>query len=461
MRSDVYRHNLNALVELDSGYSLAIGGQRLSLVRGKDAQNRTFSLFAAFFGSSNPHQEEIARVVNKTCRCFVNTVGFKYFPLPHDSPALNHDRVQAQDLLKTIDAFDCSLLTQKTRERMNELIEMPEVLEARMAMKAGIAPIPLNQTTSGTYILRDRLKRNLAIFKPKLQELGGPKNPSWLLWLSGASSNPIGIEPGTSYLRERAAYLLDRDHFAAVPKTRVATIAHRALDTSWFPASKPPEQTGSFQLFVNHCKLAKDAIPPHEFINKGELENPIIAIFTQIYRAIMRFIYWLRGIKESGRIHPMAILDIVTLNSDRHFANFLVDREGDFHPIDHGLILPANAARLRLEWKYLKQANTPFSVEEMEYIRRIDPYKNEQILRKSGIDDEAVITRMRLSLQALKVCAEKGFTPHQIAMLLTYPIDGSNAFERRICDPILSHGLNAKQVIETLADNYLTYNRVR
>jgi hypothetical protein len=175
----------------------------------------------------------------------------------------------------------------------------------------------------------------------------------------------------------------------------------------------------------------------------------------------MRFIYWLRGIKEPGRIHPMAILDIVTLNSDRHFANLLVDLEGNFHPIDHGLILPSNAARLRLEWKYLKQANTPFNTEELEYIRRIDPYKNEQILRKSGIDDEAAITRMRLSIQALKICAEKGFTPHQIAMLLTYPIDGSNAFERRICDPILSHRRDAKQVIETLTDDYLTYNRVR
>jgi hypothetical protein len=461
MRSDVIGHNLNLLVELDRGHSLGIQGDRLTLSRGSDAQNRSFSLFEAFFGSSQINHTEIARVVNKTCRCFVNTVGLKYFPIRCDSPALHQDRVQAKDLLKTIDAYDSSLLTQKTRERMNELIEMPEVLEARMAMKVGIAPTPLNQTTSGTYILRDRLKRNLAIFKPKLQEFGGPKNPSWLIWLSGASSNPIGIEPGTSYLRERAAYLLDQDHFAAVPKTRVATIAHRALDTSLFPASKPPKQTGSFQLFVNHCKLAKDAIPAHEFINKGELENPIIAIFTQIYRAIMRFIYWLRGIKEPGRIHPMAILDIVTLNSDRHFANFLVDREGNFHPIDHGLILPSNAARLRLEWKHLKQSNTPFTDEELEYIRRLDPYKNEQILRNSGIDDEAVIARMKLSLQALKICAEKGFTPHQIAMLLTYPIEGSNAFERRICDPILSHGRNAKQVIENLAHDYLTYNRVR
>lgn len=460
MRSEVYRHNLNALVELNRGYHLDIRGDRLTLCRGKDAQNRTYSFFEAIFGGPDRQHLEIEKAVNKTCRSFVNTVGLKYFPLQYDSPSLNRDRVQAQDLLKTIDAFDRTLLTQKTRERMQELIDMPQALEARMAMKAGIAPIPLNQSSSGTYILRDRLKRNLAVFKPKLQELGGPKNPSWTIWLAGFSSKHMGVEPGTSYLRERAAYLLDHDHFAAVPKTGISTFAHRTLDTSLFPASTPPDQIGSFQQYISGCKLAKDGIPPHEYINRNELENPFIGIFAQIYRAIMRFIYWLRGEKEPGRIHPMAIFDIVTLNCDRHFSNFLVDHAGNFHPIDHGLILPSNAHCLRLDWKHLKQANTRFNDTELEYIRKLDPQKNEQILRKLGIVDPAVINRMKLAIQVLKICAEKGYTPHQIATLLTTPIERSNVFERRIYDPIFLKNQNAQQVISKLADDYLFFKQV-
>lgn len=458
--TQIYTHNYNFLFELDKNRPVAVKDGRLEEREVPKQEPSYLDLFKAFFTAAATPQNDVAKVINATCRAFIRTVLIENFPLSNNSIGLNFERTRCIHLLKKIDRFDPTLLAPKTRERMNELIDMPESLEARQAMKNHIDPLPLNQTSSGTYILRNRLKQNIGIFKPKLQELGGPKNPSWTLWALGASANDIGIEPGTSCLREKAAYLLDHEHFAKVPRTGISTFAHRTLDTSLFPSSTPPKQEGSFQIFLTGCKPAAGNIPSHEFIDKKELENPFVSIFIKIYRLFMRFVYWLKGERPPGRIHPMAIFDIVTLNCDRHLQNVLVDSSGDFHPIDHGQILPANAYRLRLDWKHLKESDTSFTSDELLYIKKLDGKKNEKILRECGITDQNVFQRMNLAIHLLKVCASKGFTPHQIATLMTYPIDGSNAFERKICTPILTYGKDANSVIETLADNYLNFNKV-
>ena len=116
------------------------------------------------------------------------------------------------------------------------------------------------------------------VFKPKNGERGGLR---------------MGVEAGTYFRRERAAYLLDRFlGFDLVPPTVV-----REIDG----------EVGSFQQFIPDAKTVIQLEPSE--LNEVALKQQRIKLW---------------------------IFDYIIYNSDRHLGNFLV-KDGKVYAIDNGL----------------------------------------------------------------------------------------------------------------------------
>ncbi|KAK2663463.1 hypothetical protein Ddye_002037 [Dipteronia dyeriana] len=88
-------------------------------------------------------------------------------------------------------------------------------------------------------------------------------------------------------------------------------------------------------------------------------------------------------------VHKIGILDIRIFNTDRHAGNLLVrklDGVGRFGqveliPIDHGLCLPESLEDPYFEWMHWPQASIPFSEDELDYIKNLDPVHDSEMLR--------------------------------------------------------------------------------
>ncbi|PPD98117.1 hypothetical protein GOBAR_DD04859 [Gossypium barbadense] len=88
-------------------------------------------------------------------------------------------------------------------------------------------------------------------------------------------------------------------------------------------------------------------------------------------------------------IHRIGILDIRIFNTDWHAGNLLVRKLGgvggfsqfELIPIDHGLCLPESLEDPYFEWIHWPQASIPFSEDELEYIKNINPMLDSDMLR--------------------------------------------------------------------------------
>lgn len=453
-----YSQNLETLFNAGQG---RIGTKNGRLYLTAPSEKQSGSYFARLFGSSN---HELAQIVNQTCQRFFNEIILKNSgPLLSSSASLAAERSKVSKLISNINRLGTDLLAQPLKEDLEELATSPETLEARLALRMGIQPKILNEGISGTYIMLNRLKKPWGIFKPKVQEVGGNKNPSWVVW-AFESAEKWGIESGTGYLRETAAYQLDKDHFAEVPFTTCTHYSHAKLDTSLFCIGNPPDLVGSFQSFKEHCKPASEVVRTYEQLvvdNNRKFLRILTAVARRIYLMAMRAIFFcgLRHI-PAHEIHKMGILDIRLLNCDRHARNFLINRQSKLYPIDHGLILPKNANSLRYEWKHLIQTHFPFSSATLQYIEKLDPEKDALILKQCGITSESSIERMKLSTHLLKACAAKKMTLYQIADLMLGKKQARSRsrntyFENEICRKVLKEKQDADLVIRNAIGNYL------
>ncbi|KAJ9693131.1 hypothetical protein PVL29_012042 [Vitis rotundifolia] len=139
-----------------------------------------------------------------------------------------------------------------------------------------------------------------------------------------------------------AAYLLDRDHFASVPRTVLVKITHLVFNVN-------------------------DGFMPHDF-DVGDHGTSSFLV---------------------AAVHRIRILDVRIFNIDRHARNLLVrklDGVGTFGqvehiPIDHGLCLPKSLEDPYFEWIHWPQALIPFFGDEIEYINHLDPPHDSEMLR--------------------------------------------------------------------------------
>lgn len=252
------------------------------------------------------------------------------------------------------------------------------VTRVRAGLELGVAPRLIPEGEGGTYVLFDAAKRAVAIFKPSDEEPPALNNPK----KHAESPSRKGIIPGDGALRETAAYLLDRG-WAGVPPTTMLEIRH--------PVFGPGCKVGSVQEWIHNSEAAGSFGP---------------SLFS------------------TADVHRIGILDVRTLNTDRHDGNILCTSSADgklkLIPIDHGFVLPAEPGEAFFDWLNWPQTRQPFSADELEYIARIDIEADLKMLRKLGLSQQSQTT-YRMATTVLKVAAAAGLTLHDIAELVCRP----------------------------------------
>ncbi|KAL2320600.1 hypothetical protein Fmac_029569 [Flemingia macrophylla] len=239
------------------------------------------------------------------------------------------------------------------------------VVEVAIAMASGAQPVPLPSGLGGAYVFRNPNGNSIAVAKPVDEEPLALNNPKGLGGqMLGQPGLKKSIRIGETGIRESAAYLLDHGGLAGVPPTALVKFSHAAAffvannnDAATVPCYKP--KIASLQRFVGHA------------FDAGELGPSFFSVSS---------------------VHQIGILDIRILNLDRHAGNMLVVKHDlksnyvdgvtrDLVPIDHGFCLPDWLDDPYFEWLHWPQASIPFSDSELEYISKIDPFKDAEILR--------------------------------------------------------------------------------
>lgn len=237
------------------------------------------------------------------------------------------------------------------------------VKEIVTAIKNGVDPIPVQSGLGGGYFFRNSRGETVAIVKPTDEEPFAPNNPKGFV---GKALGQPGLKPsvkvGETGFREVAAYLLDYDHSANVPLTVLVKVTHSVfnvndgVNANNFQNKKKVSKIASLQQFIPHDFDAGD---------HGTSSFPVSAI------------------------HRIGILDIRIFNTDRHAGNLLVKKldgigrfgQVELIPIDHGLCLPESLEDPYFEWIHWPQASIPFTEEELEYINKLDPVRDSEMLK--------------------------------------------------------------------------------
>ncbi|XP_076918904.1 phosphatidylinositol 4-kinase gamma 5-like [Bidens hawaiensis] len=273
------------------------------------------------------------------------------------------------------------------------------------AIKAGIDPIPANGGLGGAYYFRNSKGESVAIVKPTDEEPFAPNNPKGFVGKAlGQPGLKRSVRVGETGFREVAAYLLDYDHFANVPATALVKITHSIFNVNdgvsehdKIHRKKLFSKIASFQQFIPHDFDASD---------HGTSSFPVSAV------------------------HRIGILDIRIFNTDRHAGNLLVRKvntddgtrfsEVELIPIDHGLCLPENLEDPYFEWIHWPQASIPFSEDELEYIEKLDPYRDAEMLKNElPMIREACLRVLILCTVFLKEAAANGLCLSEIGEMMS------------------------------------------
>lgn len=294
------------------------------------------------------------------------------------------------------------------------------VAKARVALfVGGKSPELAMDGTGGTYFLRSQDGRHVACFKPADEEpfcvnnprhFVGPHGSGDLMSSSTALSMRRGVRPGKAYVREVAAYLLDREggRLAGVPETTVVECRHPKFR---YADRVVRDKVGSLQVFVPHDGVAEDY-----GVERLEVE----------------------------RLQAIAALDIRALNCDRNAANLLIPKEKssydhDDHemrttrearrrhfevvPIDHGLCLPEVLEIEWFDWCWIDwpQLAAPVCDAVKRAIAEIDPKRDSAMLRDALELSHKSLRLARAASELLKRGVAAGLTLRDVASLVVAP----------------------------------------
>ncbi|OEL26946.1 Phosphatidylinositol 4-kinase gamma 7 [Dichanthelium oligosanthes] len=311
--------------------------------------------------------------------------------------------VWQRDRSGPIEILGCSSPSSRMRQLAKDVIK---------AIKNGVDPVAVNSGMGGAYYFKNIWGERVAIVKPTDEEPFAPNNPKGFVGKAlGQPGLKRSVRVGETGFREVAAYLLDHDHFANVPPTMLVKITHTVFN-------------------VNDCVGCKMKV----FCNKSEAVSKIASLQQFIPHDFDASDHGTSSFPVSA-VHRIGILDIRIFNTDRHAGNLLVRKLGpkvdnfgeqtELIPIDHGLCLPECLEDPYFEWIHWPQASIPFSEEELDYIARLDPVKDAEMLRMElPMIREACIRVLVLSTIFLKEAAAFGLYLSEIGEMMSRQFTG-------------------------------------
>ncbi|KAJ1702409.1 hypothetical protein LUZ63_002188 [Rhynchospora breviuscula] len=309
-------------------------------------------------------------------------------------------------------SFDCT--------RMKQVVK-----EVVKAIRNGVDPIPVHSGMGGAYYFRNIRGESVAIAKPTDEEPFAPNNPKGFVGKTlGQPGLKRSVRVGETGFREVAAYLLDYDHFANVPPTVLVKITHSVFHVN----------DGGVE-----CGGNNNAYKGYNGNNNNRKAMSKIASFQQfIQHDFDASDYGTSGFPVSA-VHRIGILDIRIFNTDRHAGNLLVRKvqsgtgtgsntfgaQTELIPIDHGLCLPESLEDPYFEWIHWPQASIPFSDEELEYIAKLDPAKDAELLRlELPMIREACLRVLVVSTIFLKEAVKYGLCLAEIGEMMSRQFTG-------------------------------------
>ncbi|KAK6120443.1 hypothetical protein DH2020_045812 [Rehmannia glutinosa] len=271
-----------------------------------------------------PHQcsgcTEISTMSNQACTISEHAFEFTNIHKSFSTPCLSHSS-RVKDDYDTNSRIE--IIVGHAAPRVRAL-----VAEVAIAMASGVNPEPMSSGLGGAYFLRAQNGDTIAVAKPIDEEPLAVNNPKGLAGrMLGQPGMKCSIRIGETGLRESAAYFLDHDGFAGVPPTALVRFSHVKFNLSNSESdSTQVYKIASLQRFVNHDS-------------------------------------------DVGDLGPSSF----SVTSVHHIAELV--------PIDHGFCLPESLDDPYFEWLHWPQASIPFSESEVDYISRLNPYKDAELLR--------------------------------------------------------------------------------
>ncbi|KAL6655393.1 hypothetical protein ACP70R_006219 [Stipagrostis hirtigluma subsp. patula] len=311
--------------------------------------------------------------------------------------------VWKRDRSGPIEILGCSSPNSRMKQLAKDVIK---------AIKNGVDPVAVNSGMGGAYYFKNIWGERVAIVKPTDEEPFAPNNPKGFVGKTlGQPGLKRSVRVGETGFREVAAYLLDYNHFANVPPTMLVKITHTVFN-------------------VNDCVGCKSKV----FSNKSQAVSKIASLQQFIPHDFDASDHGTSSFPVSA-VHRIGILDIRIFNTDRHAGNLLVRKLGpgadnfgeqtELIPIDHGLCLPECLEDPYFEWIHWPQASIPFSEEELEYIAKLDPVKDAEMLRMElPMIREACLRVLVLSTTFLKEAAAFGLCLSEIGEMMSRQFTG-------------------------------------
>lgn len=285
------------------------------------------------------------------------------------------------------------------------------IQNANQGLKMKLTPQLTWDGTGGVYLMRDAYKNVQGVFKPLDEEPCAPFNPRGHAGKIRSSGIRPGIWSGEGGYRETAAYFLDHQGFAGVPKTAMVESQHTTYN---YGNQKCYPKKGSFQEYIN---------------NKGAIEDYSVTLFSKF------------------EIQKIAILDIRILNLDRNEGNILVTNNNKLIPIDHSLSMPETIEITELDLCWMNFVQCRENIEEscLDYIDKIDIITDLKLIQDLVPISDKSLMNLRVAGELLKKGAKAGLTLQQIGSLLYRKDDESG---HSVVEKIIKKSLTLHKSIE-------------
>jgi hypothetical protein len=311
--------------------------------------------------------------------------------------------IQQRDQSGLIEILGNSSNFARTKQLVKEIVK---------GIKNGVEPIPVHSGLGGAYYFRNVRGDSVAIVKPTDEEPFAPNNPKGFVGKAlGQPGLKRSVRVGETGYREVAAYLLDYHNFANVPPTALVNISHSIFNVNDGVNSNKSQNQKNKKLVSKIASLQQYIAHDFDASDHGTSSFPV------------------------STVHRIGILDIRIFNTDRHAGNLLVKKldgvdsfgQVQLIPIDHGLCLPESLEDPYFEWIHWPQASIPFSDDELEYIKNLDPVEDSDMLRTElPMIREACLRVLVLSTIFLKKAAEYGLCLSEIGEMMSREFRGGD-----------------------------------
>ena len=162
----------------------------------------------------------------------------------------------------------------------------------------------------------------LAVFKPQDEEPGAAYNPRGRTPVGNSAGSALrrGVRPGEGAVREVAAFLLDRHHFAGVPPTALVSCQLQALEDAEAAAVKSGDGVSAVAAgaMVGGGNASREEGGHAVGVKVGSLQHFVHAEGDCEDRGPAPF-----PVQE---VHKIAQLDLRIANTDRNGGNILARR---------------------------------------------------------------------------------------------------------------------------------------